>query len=278
ERFLLRVEVVRGPGFALRRLRTTVPFQHFHPPAAELSVVETVTGRTRVVAGARELVVAPGEIGFRHPGHGCWAQVDAGEVREVRLSVSVLAEETGVDLRHVRAALVRSGEAASWRAAADRVERDVLGNPATANSALSLATARRTLALALREVFPALSAEEPVPDGGPGPLRRALAYLEDHAPEPITVADIAAAARLSVRSLQTLFQDHLATTPTAHLRRVRLAGAHRDLCDPWPGTGVGAVAAKWGFPDPGRFTAAYREQYGHSPRETLHRQFRDRCD
>ena len=33
---------------------------------------------------------------------------------------------------------------------------------------------------------------------------------------------------------------------------------------------VPAVAARWGFTNPGRFAAAYRQAYGRQPSDTLH--------
>ncbi|MFD6285833.1 helix-turn-helix transcriptional regulator [Streptomyces sp. NPDC060205] len=103
-------------------------------------------------------------------------------------------------------------------------------------------------------------------------LRRALAYIDDHAEEPITVADIAAAAHVTVRALQYAFRRHLDSTPTAHLRWVRLANAHRELQAADPGTGVTVtgIAARWGFHQPSRFAAAYRVAYGVLPSRTLH--------
>jgi transcriptional regulator GlxA family with amidase domain len=56
----------------------------------------------------------------------------------------------------------------------------------------------------------------------------------------------------------------------AHLRRVRLERVHADLLAADPDrTTVGAVAARWGFADPGRFARQYREVYGRAPSATL---------
>ena len=101
-------------------------------------------------------------------------------------------------------------------------------------------------------------------------LRRAIAYIDDHAHEPITVADIAAAAHVTVRTLQYAFRRHLDTTPLGYVRQVRLSHAHRDLLAAGPDdTSVVAVAARWGFPHPGRFASLYRDMYGISPSHTL---------
>ncbi|MBP2471961.1 AraC-like DNA-binding protein [Crossiella equi] len=107
----------------------------------------------------------------------------------------------------------------------------------------------------------------------PGALRRAALYCEDHAHEPISVADIAAAANLSVRQLQRGFREQLGTTPLAHLRRVRLAQAHDELLAVAQGRAEGTitdVAHRWGFVHLGRFAEYYRAEYGRTPSQTVH--------
>ncbi len=121
----------------------------------------------------------------------------------------------------------------------------------------------------------------PAHGAGPGPetgssepngLRRALAYCAEHAGEPISVGAIAAAAGMSVRTLQEKFRVHLGVTPVGHLRRVRLAGAHADLLNVAEGRSrdtVTDVALRWGFGHLGRFGSMYRETYGQLPSHTL---------
>ncbi|WP_421106244.1 helix-turn-helix transcriptional regulator [Streptomyces sp. NEAU-S77] len=109
--------------------------------------------------------------------------------------------------------------------------------------------------------------------GSPAMLRRALAHIDDHADQPVTVA----AARVTVRALQYAFRRHVNTTPLAHLRRVRLSRAHHDLLNTDPGGGatVTEIAARWGFWHPGRFAALYRETYGRSPHRDLRGSYHD---
>ncbi|MFB9909375.1 AraC family transcriptional regulator [Allokutzneria oryzae] len=106
----------------------------------------------------------------------------------------------------------------------------------------------------------------------PAAVRRALAFCEENAGEAISVGDIAAAARTSVRSLHEAFRSHVGTPPMAHLRTVRLRRAHEDLVAIAAADGVGRVtdvALRWGFLHLGRFSQLYREHYGHSPSATL---------
>lgn len=104
----------------------------------------------------------------------------------------------------------------------------------------------------------------------PATLRRAVAYLEEHAAGEVDVADVAAAAGLGVRGLQMTFRRWRSTTPLGHLRDIRLARAHEELqaSDPRETT-VADVAHRWHFTHPGRFSVTYRRRYGCSPSETL---------
>ncbi|MER6738363.1 helix-turn-helix transcriptional regulator [Streptomyces puniciscabiei] len=151
----------------------------------------------------------------------------------------------------------------------------VLADPATADQPLIAATAVQYLAASVLNAFPNTALPEPTAadrrDAHPATLRRALAYIDDNADQPVTVADIAAAAHVTVRALQYAFRRHLDTTPLAHLRRVRLAHAHQDLVAATPDSGesVTAIAARWGFHHPGRFAALYRDTYRRTPHATL---------
>lgn len=147
--------------------------------------------------------------------------------------------------------------------------------PSDAAQPLVVSTATQHLAASVLATFPNTAVTEPTAadrnDAHPVMLRRALAYIDDHADQPVTVADIAAAAHVTVRALQYAFRRRLDTTPLAHLRRVRLARAHQDLlhADPGEGVTVTEIATRWGFWHPGRFAAFYRETYSRSPHRTL---------
>lgn len=106
-------------------------------------------------------------------------------------------------------------------------------------------------------------------DAGALTVRRAVTYIDENAQRPITVDDVAAAAHISTRGLQYAFRRSLETSPTEYLRRVRLDGAHRDLRIASHRDTVAAIARRWGFANPSRFSALYRQVYGRSPKETL---------
>ena len=91
-----------------------------------------------------------------------------------------------------------------------------------------------------------------------------------HAHDDITGAEIAAAAGVTVRAVQLAFRRHLDITPLGYLRRVRLHHAHRQLAAADPQhESVTAVAYRWGFANPSRFAACYRQAYGVLPSHTL---------
>ncbi|MFG1992418.1 AraC family transcriptional regulator [Actinoplanes sp. NPDC048988] len=106
---------------------------------------------------------------------------------------------------------------------------------------------------------------------GPASLHRAVDYMHAHAAEPITVAQVADVAGISIRALQQAFIRHHGRTPTAYLRHLRLERAHLDLraADPAYGDSVTAIARRWGFAHLSKFSAAYRDRYGVSPSITL---------
>ncbi|MFF3511833.1 helix-turn-helix transcriptional regulator [Streptomyces sp. NPDC002573] len=151
----------------------------------------------------------------------------------------------------------------------------VLAEPGLARQPLVVSTLTQHLAATVLATFPTTAQTDPTgsdrADAGPTALRRAAAYIDDHADQDITLADMAAAAHVTIRTLQYAFRRHLDTTPLGYLRQVRLTHAHHDLrsADPEGDVTVTEVAARWGFHHPGRFAALYREAYGRTPRTTL---------
>jgi AraC-like DNA-binding protein len=104
----------------------------------------------------------------------------------------------------------------------------------------------------------------------PPVLKSAVSFIRRHAGHGIGVNDVATAVRLTPRAVQYLFRQHLDTTPTEFLRRVRLHHAHQDLTNSDRSNNtVSEVAQRWGFAHTGRFAALYRLTYGQSPHTTL---------
>lgn len=100
-------------------------------------------------------------------------------------------------------------------------------------------------------------------------ISRARAYILENLTEPITVAQIAAAAGCSIRSLQLSFQQSFGCTPIGFVQRQRLNHAHMLAQSQPKDTLVSGIAYEAGFFHLGRFSIAYRKEFGCSPRETL---------
>jgi len=103
-------------------------------------------------------------------------------------------------------------------------------------------------------------------------VKRAEAFIEAHFSEPLSLADIAAAAGIGARSLQNGFQSFRSMTPMAFLRMVRLRHVRQALLQADPAlTTVTSVALACGFGHMGEFTTLYSRTYGESPGQTLAR-------
>ncbi len=96
-------------------------------------------------------------------------------------------------------------------------------------------------------------------------VRRAEAYIGSNVSRSIRLEDIAGAAGVSVRTLQTSFKRDRHVTPMQYLRNLRLdAARHRLLA----GSSVAEAALDTGFSHQGRFAQYYRSRFGHAPSST----------
>lgn len=186
-----------------------------------------------------------------------------------------LLDADGFRLRFHDGVTVTRSAAEDCVRALDHLRREVLSDDEAMSVPLIRAEAARRAATTLLWSFPGTfldlaSTRGPAPVS-PGPIRRALGFIEEHLGEPIGVVEIAAAARLSPQGLVLAFRQQLGTTPRAYLQTRRLEAAHHDLLEAAPAdeTGVEAIAHRWGFADQHRFTAEYRAHYGCSPTSTL---------
>lgn len=105
-----------------------------------------------------------------------------------------------------------------------------------------------------------------------GTVKRAIAVIEQHLDEPLTVSAVAAAVGVCTRVLQDAFCRELNTTPLAYLRerRMRLARA-RLLAGSSLTTSVTDIALGLGHNHLGRFSVEYKARYGETPSATLAR-------
>jgi transcriptional regulator GlxA family with amidase domain len=191
-----------------------------------------------------------------------------------RAAADALGMENAVRTRFTLGPAVSPAADRSWARMSDMLQREVaeggvaMSNPLVARSMSEAAAA--TLVGTHRLITDGV---DPQRTGivGHAAVRRAVMFMEDNAEQPLTVGDIAAAARVGPRALQEAFRRHLETTPLGYLRDIRLVRAHAELCaaDGDTGVNVTTVAYRWGFSNLGRFAALYRRRFGHSPSRTL---------
>ncbi|WP_158273836.1 helix-turn-helix transcriptional regulator [Micromonospora sp. RP3T] len=149
--------------------------------------------------------------------------------------------------------------------ARETVDLGVAGEPLLAGSIA------RLLAATALTVFPNNTLSDPTiedrHDAHPRMLRRAITFIEGNGHWDITLADIAAAARVTIRTLHLAFRRHLDTTPTAYLRWMRLEHADQELrrADAADDVTVAETARRWGWASARQFAAAYRRRFGSPP-------------
>jgi transcriptional regulator GlxA family with amidase domain len=97
------------------------------------------------------------------------------------------------------------------------------------------------------------------------PLHRAVAWIESNAGRPITVADIAAAAAVSERTLSRLFQRHLGRSPLQFLNELRVKRAQMWLQATW--RSVHEIAQASGYTEAAAFRRMFKQVAGMTPGE-----------
>lgn len=105
----------------------------------------------------------------------------------------------------------------------------------------------------------------------PRHVKWAVDFMHEHMAQPISLIDIAIAAKVSVRTLQQGFRQFRNTSPMSYLHEIRLVAAHRDLLEAGTKQVVADIALKWGFTHFGRFAAEYKKRFGQLPSQTLKR-------
>jgi AraC-like DNA-binding protein len=260
------------------RIHENVRFDELHGRIAlEVSVDpmrnyvfgHTGAGMVYYGSGGEDRFWLPGEVFLCAPPESPFV----GAILDPRLSTVTLTQSVidevvdGVRFAGFRPASPQV--AAAWWATCVHLRDEVL--PHFGDSPLVMANATRLLVTTTLAAFPNTTHAAPTcvdrRDAHPGSLRRAITFIEDNADTDVCAADIARAARVSIRALQLAFRRYLGTTPTAYLRGVRLSCAHEDLR---AGNGsVTEIAARWGYARPSVFAAHYRAAYDILPSKTL---------
>ncbi|MFE9448051.1 helix-turn-helix domain-containing protein [Streptomyces sp. NPDC006739] len=247
-----------------------------------LCVVHEGTVQDHAFRGVQDSFGPGDAVLFAPPDEPYSGRVNSARYNITLIDPGLLEQVAATERGPLRAPVRLTGHRPLTPAAADRLKstivylRDqVLADPDVEAHPLIVSAGSQLLAASVLAAFPNTARTEPTArdrtDAHPATLRRAVAYIDDHADQPLTVAGIADAVHVTIRTLQYAFRRHLDTTPLAYLRRARLAHAHRDLlaASPHSGATVAGIAARWGFSHAGRFAALYRDAYGTSPARTL---------
>jgi AraC-like DNA-binding protein len=274
--------VAETDGIGTDLIRATVDYSTVTDPFGYFISLAVFNGRLRIRSGGQETIVPAGETTF-YP-LGVPLDIDAIDlgVRTLRLPIERLAAEAeqtagiaAADLRFDAITPVSAIMGRRWTALVNLAGPMLLEQNALPPSPLLAEELTRTAAITALHTFPntALTvAYQPGPGWvTPAVVRRAAAFIQAHAGQPLTVDQIAAAAGVSARTLQYSFRRHYDTTPTGYLRRIRLERADLELRAAHPDSGltVAAVAHRWGWTSPRQFTAAYQRRFGVRPSHTL---------
>ncbi|MFJ1767948.1 helix-turn-helix transcriptional regulator [Amycolatopsis sp. NPDC088138] len=243
-----------------------------------LTRIEVSAGKRTVTSGLHQpALLPPTERAFARTGPLNVSSVALNWKTVLRTAAeSVGLPKTGLTFDWERSPAPDLGR--HWLATVDYVRHAVFSNAVATENPIILAEATHLLAATLLATFTHSglgddTRTEPGTGHDPAPaaVRRAVAFIETHSQSPITITDIAEAARIGPRALHYAFRRHQDITPMAYLRQVRLDHAHHELqkADPARGDTVAAIAARWGFAHAARFAATYRETYGVTPASTL---------
>lgn len=100
-------------------------------------------------------------------------------------------------------------------------------------------------------------------------LRRVSNYIDEHLQQPITIPELCEVAGVSLSTLERLFRRELGLTPKQYLQSRRLNRARRYIHEPSSEKTIAEIATRCGFTHFGRFSVAYRQQFGVLPSQDL---------
>lgn len=104
---------------------------------------------------------------------------------------------------------------------------------------------------------------------GTMPITAIRTFMDDNLAADLSIQDIADAAGVSIRTLQSGFADHYFLSPKQMLKVMRLDKARKLLKSRKGPDSVGDVCKLVGHGHAGRFSKEYAERFGESPSKTL---------
>ncbi len=108
--------------------------------------------------------------------------------------------------------------------------------------------------------------QRPAPAIVPRHVRLAMAFMREHPEQQVSGAQLTALTHVSLRALQDGFRRFAGNSIAGFQRQVRLERAYQVLASGEAG-GVGEVALRFGFSNPGRFAQYFQQAYGVRPTE-----------
>lgn len=278
----LSLDAATVGDLAMDHLQLSLTTRYLINSEDHVVIDQLATGRVGMALDGRdEHRFGPGDTFLIPPAVPTVVTLDDIDVRDLHLPLAAVVEaatrEFGVRAANFRftATTTIPGTEEPWRRTMAYLQHLASGPDGMFSHRLLYAAAVDLAATAVLQTFPntAITAGYCAEPGwtAPATVRRAVAYLDEHAHEAITISSVAAAVGTDARALRAAFRRHLGSTPSAYLRRVRLANVHRDLQAAQPGdaTTVSAIARHWGFIDLDRFATDYRNAYGQPPDRTL---------
>ena len=166
-----------------------------------------------------------------------------------------------------------AGLAASLASLMELFAAELIRPDGVASNAIALESFRdlvvRTLLQGLRHNYSERLTPRPA---APVPvfLHRAEAFMWAHADLPLRMADVAATAGCSVRTLNNVYRHFRGTTPSRALQAIRLR-CLRDALQTGEDASVATLARRYGFTNGGRLVKAYSMRFCERPSETLQR-------
>ena len=243
--------------------------------SSELLVVRVREGQLRLRCLEHAAVLRADDLGLVPIGADADLQWDRMRVEVFSITPGPIARLLGVPRTAVKLHAPRieprsEALAEYFRATADMLVSGVFGVPEVYARDLPRMNTIDVLTAITVEAFELTNAAEDPVDRDVMVTRRAIAEMHAHLAEPISIPEIAQAAGVSIRGLQTIFERRLGVSPLLHLRQLRMAAARASLMsEAERGTTVAEVGRRFGYTNSGRFSTHYRNEFGESPAATL---------
>lgn len=276
-----KLRYLESPRLTLGHLRFGADSELLVPPAGSYHLNLTLSGATQAIQAGRGVATAPGKTG---------AMFSPSERRAVRWSPDAVQYAIKIPRASIEGQLsaligrpvdrpiefalafdLSTPQGQSLLAAVGHLRTEISREGGISRSPLVRAQLESYVLSQLLMAIPNDHADQLLETGHLITRRHvqlALDFIDEHLADPITGPDIARASSVSIRALQSGFQDELGMSPMAYVRQRRLDRVHAELLANPARPLVQAVAARWGFFHFGRFAEQYRRKFGVLPSET----------